>query len=57
MPKQERPKNPSRKFVLIEVETTWTNAELRLHGYEMFEDHNCTPVQVTVNAAKKERTK
>lgn len=62
--KTPKPKKPSRKFVLIEVETDMSNPMLRDH----VADIDCvwsvggkrwtvTVLQVHVNAAKKEKAK
>lgn len=57
-----KPKRPSRKFVLIEVETTLSNAQLPEYVQLNLNDgllgdnneHSVIVLQVHVNAAKKE---
>ena len=52
----KKPKKPSRKFVLVEVETTLSNADLKNVVHR--ELGSCVDViQVMVNAAKKEKSK
>lgn len=59
--KKPKLKKPSRKFVLIEVETTVTNAMLKQLTKMFFCDSADgdagRAIQVHVNAAKKEKAK
>lgn len=54
----KKPKKTTRKFVLIEVETTWTNDRIRDHAYNAFfqggRGEICRAFQVHVNTAQKE---
>lgn len=60
-----KPKRPSRKFVLIEVETTLSNAhlsdyvQLNLNDTGLGDDneHSVLVFQCHVNAAKKEKAR
>lgn len=58
--KKPKLKKPSRKFVLIEVETTLSNATLAAQMAESIWQgigNDAIVFQVHVNAAKKEKTK